>query len=445
MREDEVAIRASLSLAQAIREQYIHQAHCIISGDSEHIEHYERWVEQISERLRELAPLVPSGERWRVEHVATGSQELDQLFTTSILPALARDDRASVVRTHRQLEALSTQSAEHADHIARSVEQRMAHAHIAATRATRRGLAVGAVGAVLVITLSIVYTIRLRRAVVQPLEVLANAAGRFGGGDLSVRVAAIGEGELRAVAQAFDRMVGEIEDRERRLVASERMAAIGQLAAGVAHEINNPIGVIRGYLKTMTPDTAAELLEDELKILDEEAAACQRIAEDLVTYSRAPELQLDSIEMDGLLSETVRRFAERNATQGHRIDLDLTPGTVLADAARLRQVMVNLLLNAAQASPPESAIHVTGRPEDDGGYEFVIADRGPGIAAEDRARVFEPFFSKRSGGSGLGLSVCRGIVQAHGGSIWIEDLQGRGTAFHVEMPASPANGSLESV
>ena len=149
---------------------------------------------------------------------------------------------------------------------------------------------------------------RLRGAVIKPLDRLADAARRFGSGDSRARVGNVGEGEFRALSEAFDAMAEELEAREKRLVESERLAAIGQLAAGVAHEINNPIGIIRGYLKTMGPETPPETLREELQILDEEAAACQSIAEDLVTFARAPDLRRDSFALDTLLADTLRRF-----------------------------------------------------------------------------------------------------------------------------------------
>jgi signal transduction histidine kinase len=235
-------------------------------------------------------------------------------------------------------------------------------------------------------------------------------------------------------------MAEELDAREWRLVESERMAAVGQLAAGVAHEINNPIGIIRGYLKIMGPDSAPETLREELQILDDEAASCQRIAEDLVAYARAPELQRDSIVMDSLLRETVRRFQETSDGDGVRIVLNAAPGEVYADGGRLRQVVLNLMVNAAQISEVDGLIEVSGAVVEGGAYEIQVSDQGPGISPEERTEIFEPFFTKRPGGSGLGLAVCQGIVRAHGGSIVVEDRDGHGTTFRVRIPAMAATG-----
>lgn len=436
MQTREAAIRESLVLATAVREQYIHQAHWIIEQDPDHLEHYQEWVEKVQRGAETLQPLVPEEERWRVAKVLEESRALDDVFQNLLVPAMTRGEREKVVEYHKKADGLSQQATKQADFLARSVEQRMAMDHTSATRATRVGLLTGATCVVLVLAVSIVSTLRLRRAVLKPLEVLTAAARRFGSGDFESRVGPVGEGELRAVAIAFDRMAEELEERETRLIESERMAAIGQLAAGVAHEINNPIQVIRGYLKTMTPETPADVLEEELGILDEEAAACQRIAEDLVAFARAPELSREPVEMEELLAESIRRFGETSEGVRQMVHLTAERGIVVADRGRLRQVIRNLLVNAAHFSDPDQPIEVDGRPLEDHGYEITVSDAGPGIAPEDRGKVFEPFFSTRAGGSGLGLAVCQGIVRAHGGTISFESEFGRGAVFRVRIPGS---------
>jgi signal transduction histidine kinase len=365
---------------------------------------------------------------------------VDEVFRSAIRPAAEAADSRVIVEGHRRAEHISQRAASQADVIANLVERKMASAHGSAIRTTRIGLITGVIGVLLVVSLSIAFTVRLRGAVLKPLEFLSRAARRFGSGDFHSRVGNVGEGELRALSETFDRMAEELEARERRLVESERMAAVGQLAAGVAHEINNPIGIIRGYLKTMGPGSPPEALQEELRILDDEAASCQRIAEDLVAYARAPELRCDLVAMDTLLRETVRRFRGTSDGDGVRIALDVEPGEAYVDGGRLRQVVLNLMVNAAQASEAEGLIEVSGAPAEGGVYEIQVSDRGPGISPEDRTQIFEPFFTKRPGGSGLGLAVCKGIVRAHEGSIAAEDREGRGTTFRVTVPGAAATG-----
>ncbi len=433
MRDDEAAIKGGLALSTSIREQYIHQAHWIIERDDEHLRRYEERLAQVKREVAALRPLVPAEHRERLENVARDSEELDRIFRTGIRPTAESGFRSDVRHLHEQANAVSRRASEAADTIARSVEARMAKSHMSATRSTTIALVTGAIGVSLILALSVMFTLRLRRSVLKPLDVLADAARRFGAGDFDSRVGTVGEGELLAVASAFDAMAEELDERERRLVESSRMAAIGQLAAGVAHEINNPIQVIRGYLKTMSPDSPRQALEEELQILDEEAGACQRIAEDLVAYSRSSELQRDAVDIGELLRETARRFAETPEGRGRRIEVDATTAQVIADAARLRQVLLNLLVNAAQVSETDDPIELLGRKLDGDGYEMSVSDRGPGIDESDKPRIFEPFFSKRAGGSGLGLAVTQGIVRAHGGSISAHDRANGGTTMRVTL------------
>ena len=436
MHGDEAAIRESFNLATAVREQYMHQAHWLIEREEEHLDHYARWFESVEHGIRILRPLVPEAERHRLDQIAADSRALDEVFRSTIRPAAERGDWKAVAKGHRRAQHISQRASSQADVIATVVERKMGSAHVSAIRATRFGLIAGALCVLLVLSLSVAFTARLRRAVIKPLELLSKAARRFGSGDFRSRVGDVGEGELRALSATFDHMAEELEARERRLVESERMAAIGQLAAGVAHEINNPIGIIRGYLKTMGPDSPPETLREELQILDDEAASCQRIVEDLVAYASAPEPHRDSIAMETLLGETARRFQETFDDAGQRIVLDVVPGRAYADAGRLRQVVLNLMLNAAQVSETDGSIEVSGAPTGNGGYEILVSDQGPGVSPEDRTRIFEPFFSKRPGGSGLGLAVCQGILRAHGGRIVVEDREGGGTTFRVMVPGA---------
>jgi two-component system, NtrC family, sensor kinase len=280
----------------------------------------------------------------------------------------------------------------------------------------------------------------LRSVVLRPLHLLTDAALRYGRGDFAFRVGDVGKGELAAVADAFSRMADELARREARLLHNERMAAIGQLAAGIAHELNNPIGIIRGYLKTMSPDEDPETIQEELSILDEEAGHCQRIADDLLTYARAEELTLDRLSMRSFLSESAKRYAVGAGSGNVAVDVNVEDAKVEADGVRLRQVILNLLNNAGQVSPPGSSIRIRGEVRGDG-YQIEVADQGPGIPTADQQRIFEPFFSMRKGGSGLGLAVCQGIIRAHGGSIDVDDAAGGGAVFRLTIPLKPAERS----
>jgi two-component system NtrC family sensor kinase len=443
MRHGEDPIRRGGQLVTAVREQYIHFAHTLIQGDDSHVEHYQEWAAKVLADLAALEAYVPAPEHWRVDEIRRSSTQLDQLFRDQLVPAIHDRDVEALRFAHERAEALAETAAQHADAVARAVEGRMVGAHISATDVTRVGLIQGLVCVGLVLLISVGFTIRLRRSVLMPLGRLTEAARSFGAGELHRRLGPIGRGELQEVASAFDRMADELVARQKQLVQVERMAAIGQFAAGVAHEMNNPIGIIRGYLKTMGPEEPPDLLREELRILDEEAAACQRIAEDLLAYARVPQLALGRVEMDAFLKESISRLSEAGEFEEARVRVEAEAGAIRADHARLRQILANLVRNAVQLAPAGEIVNVRGVRRADDGYEFQVSDRGPGVAAEARDRIFEPFYSRRAGGSGLGLAVCQGLVAAHGGHISVEEREGGGATFRVLLPAEPPARDFE--
>ena len=443
MRHDEASIRQGLSLATSVRELSIHIAHTVIEADDSHLDHYGDFRDRVRTQIQQLSSRVPAQERHRLKALGEKTQRMHDLLMESALPAARRGDLEEVRKVHREIEALGEVAAEHADALAHVTTSQMAHAHVLATNSTRLGLLEGGLCAGLIVILSIGFTLRLRAAVLKPLLTLTQAARRFGSGNFEERVGRVGKGELAALGDAFDHMADELARREARLVQSERMAAIGQLAAGVAHELNNPIGIIRGYLKTMSPEEDSETLRDELAILDEEAGHCQRIADDLLSYARTGELSIDRVHMGEFLKQTATRFQSGNASNGSHVEVSAQDATVEADGARLRQVVLNLLANADQASPPNAMVLLRGQLVG-AQYQIEVEDTGPGVAREDRAHIFEPFFSKRRGGSGLGLAVCQGIVRAHGGTIDVVEKPAPGTIFRVCLPEKHARTSRPS-
>lgn len=437
MRHDETSIRSGTLLVGAVREQYVHIAHSLLDTEHDHTGHYAGHVDQVKAQIEALRSRVPKAQAWRLDEVDRTTRELDALFRDQLLPAQQRHDQAAVQRLHLEAIALSEAQFVHADALARAVEGMMAGAHVSASGVTRFGFLIAGVFVGLILLLSVTFVRRWRRSVLEPLRRLTAAARSVGAGDLSVRLGAIGGGELQEVALAFDQMGSQLVEREQALLQAERMAAIGQLAAGVAHELNNPIGIIRGYLKTMSPDADPDVLREELEILDEEAVACQRLVEDLLAYARTPSLELQPVRMHEFLQDTATRLRESDELSTTRLEVRAAPGTIRADRSRLRQVVANLVVNAAQVSANDSTVVIEGLAQAGGRYEFAVLDEGPGLPPAEHARVFEPFYSQRRGGSGLGLAVCQGIVAAHGGEIDVATRAGGGARFAVRLPNEP--------
>jgi signal transduction histidine kinase len=434
MREMEPVIQNGYLIAASIRGQYMHQAHWIIERSDEHLDRSAAEAARAEQGIRELALALDPGSRGELLALERGSKALAHEFSEQIVPAVLANNLDAVRRYHIDLNRHSERLMQQADRVARGIGDNMAEMHRRTVETTRRGMAVTVLCIASVLSASVIFVLRLRRAVVKPVDDLVDAARGVAQGRFEIRVAGPEKGELGELARAFNGMAEELSAREKRLIQSERMAAIGQLATGVAHEINNPIGIIRGYLKMMSPTSPSAQLASELRILDEEAAACERLASDLLDFSRTSELHRSEVDMDRLLSETVERFLGTAEGKGRRIDVDLAPGSIQADAGRVRQVILNLLKNAIQSSLPDTVVELWGAPAGGGGYAFEVLDRGSGIAEVDLGRVFEPFFSRKSSGSGLGLAVCQGIVKAHGGTISISRRDGGGTVVRVVIP-----------
>ncbi|MEZ4459153.1 MAG: HAMP domain-containing sensor histidine kinase [bacterium] len=432
MRHDEHAIRQGLELSTAVRQASVQIGRCLVDPNAANVKQYEVIREQVRSRIQQLAAAVPTEETWRIAALGDNTQRMHDLFVSEGIVAARLGKTSEVRRIHNEISTQSTQAAEHADALARAVEGRMSHAHVLATDSTQLGLAVGLAGILLILMLSIAFTLRLRARFLQPLDVLTSAAGNLARGDFDTRVGDVGVGEFAELGRAFDHMSLELARREAQLVHTERMAAIGQLAAGVAHELNNPIGIIRGYLKTMEPDGDVDTLRDELTILDEEAAQCQRIAEDLLAYAKVGELVTEPVNAAELLQETADRFQAKLSPNQRKIEVQAADAQVVVDRARMRQVLVNLLANADGASPPNAPVKLSGR-VDGSHYIIEVSDEGAGVPDTERDRVFEPFFSKRKGGSGLGLSVVLGLVQAHGGHVEVDSSESGGAVFRVVL------------
>jgi two-component system NtrC family sensor kinase len=231
------------------------------------------------------------------------------------------------------------------------------------------------------------------------------------------------------------------EEREmtRQLASAEKLAAIGRLAGGVAHEINNPLGGILAFSQILQrDDVTPEERKDYLTEIERSALRCKAIVESLLRFSRqAPQIKRRVLSLNDVVREAVRITGQKSSGRGIRVRMDLHEnlGSVLGDANQLQQVVVNLLGNAFDSMPGEGEIEVSTN-QQDLEVELRIADRGSGIAEEHMANLFDPFFTtKEEGkGAGLGLAVSYAIVQEHGGRITAFNRTAGGAEFLVSLP-----------
>ncbi len=265
------------------------------------------------------------------------------------------------------------------------------------------------------------------------------------------------DGSLRHIAvgavplfegQAFSGMLGVVTDLteeaqlRRRLRQAEKLSAIGELVSGVAHELNNPLTVIRGYAQLLCGQNGSEAAERELRAISQHAERAARVVQGLLTFAREhPRIQ-ETVDLNAVLQSVLDACEPQMAGAGIRVIPELAAGLprVQGDHYQLQQVFVNILTNAEQAMAQAGRggeIRVRTSITGDGQLLVAIADNGPGIPAALADRIFDPFFTTRAEqqGTGLGLSICYGIVRAHNGRVWVESAEGQGATFYVMLPA----------
>src|SRR5262249_13569433 len=256
----------------------------------------------------------------------------------------------------------------------------------------------------------------LMRSILRPIAALRGGTERVGAGDLQSRIDLPEGDEFAALAASFNQMTADLRRNQEALVRSHKLASIGQIAAGVAHEINNPLGVILGYTKVLRKERDGE----ELQIIEDEVNQCRRIVQDLLDLARPQRLELQPIDLAEVARDAVQRLGVDVEVAGHLC------GT--GGEAKPRQVIVNLVMNAIEA--PSTRVTV--------GVErgvLVVSDDGPGMTSEVLAHVFEPFFTTKRNGTGMGLAIAQAIVDAHGGRIEIASTPGEGTRVSVSLPS----------
>ncbi|MBC7788633.1 MAG: response regulator [Anaerolineae bacterium] len=227
-------------------------------------------------------------------------------------------------------------------------------------------------------------------------------------------------------------------DMRARLVETERLAAVGQLVAGVAHEVNNPLSTISAFAQLLLRDGGLSADQREsLDVIQGETVRASQVVKDLLTFARRSESQPQPLDLNELIERTVRVSGYELGGKHIVVHTTLAPllPSVYGDPRQLQQVILNLVTNAVQAMAADGSgtLRITSRTERDK-VVLEVADTGPGVPERARAHIFEPFFTTKSEGTGLGLSVSYGIVTAHGGTITIASTSRDGTVFRVSLP-----------
>lgn len=407
------------TLGDRVREQYVHQAHTFILGTADHLEHHGEAGEAVLEQLESIERMhhLDAASRAEIAEVRTAVETFQGRFAERVVPeTVARGlDRTRAAQLHAEQEATFAAVAQRLGRLQVRLEGEQERERVDAEAATRQAWQLAALLALTGLALVGWVARRLAHAVLDPLAALQDALRAFGAGRRDARAPVAGDRELAELATGFNAMADAVGEAEERRVRAERLGALGEMSAAVAHELMSPLAVILGDPVIRRPEMAA---------IREEAEHARRIVQGLLGFARPGEEPSVPLDLADAARCAVERVEPEADVHGVSVRLDVrTAASVIASPSGIRQVLDNLLRNAVVAAPEGSVVEV----EVDAGPVVRVLDRGPGIPAAIRERLYEPFVTGRATGTGLGLAVCQRVVRAMGGRLAHADREGGGT------------------
>lgn len=321
------------------------------------------------------------------------------------------------------------------------------------------GVAIG------VIIIIILVAILMAKKISAPLKKLEEAAKKIESGDYKANFSLKAPSEIENLSVSLNQMAKELEKEKRelenwtdtletkveertdqlkrineQLFRSEKLASLGKLAAGVAHEINNPLtGVLTNSSLLLEDLEEGDPRRDDVQVIVNETIRCREIVKRLLDFARQtkPQKKLTNINslIDNIILLVRNQASFRNITIKKNLDENIP--LIMADLDQIQQVFINLILNASEAMAKGGTLFITSRFSKSGDFiEVEFKDTGCGISAKDRAKIFDPFYTTKEHGTGLGLSISYGITERHGGNITVESVEGAGTTFIIHLPVN---------
>ncbi len=312
------------------------------------------------------------------------------------------------------------------------------------------GIGFGALGILFGFVVSYFVSARVTR----PVERLAEAARTVGGGDWTRGGGAGGvnieiddvaaASEIKELARAFETMTRQLVDQRDRLVQAERVAAWRELARRLAHELKNPLFPLRLTIdnlqraRSLAPAEFDEVFDESVTALTTGLQNLNTVVARFSDFARMPTPEFSQVSLNGVIEEALSVFRAQLTAPGRvaialTVDLDPSVGSIRADADQIGRAIQNLLLNAIDAMPQGGELRIRTQRED-GMVRIDVADTGGGLTAEERERLFTPYYTTKQHGTGLGLAIVQSVVADHAGKISVESAPGRGTIFHIELP-----------
>jgi signal transduction histidine kinase len=398
----------------------------------EHVAKMMRWIAEYEDRIGNLGKVRSEQERLRRGGRGGAGERL---------LALQREEKAKVEQLRAVAREIQVYVAENAQ------SERSDIARILKVSTILLVITVG-----LIVVLGSVINSKLARSIVTPIRNLERITKKITRGDFSESIEVTGHDEISSLAESFNQMedkldhamnalediIKQLQEKQSQLVEAEKLAGIGKLAAGIAHEINNPLTSVLTFsnlmLEQCPPDDPRY---DKLKLMARETDRARTIVRQLLNFGRESVIKPVKININQPVTEIAESLVAQEAFKGIELSLKLADNLpeVYADPAQVGQVVLNILLNAIHAITPPGTIDVSTRLADKS-VEVIFTDSGKGIPDEHMHKIFDPFFSTKAAtkGTGLGLAVSYGIIKKHGGEIVVESAVGKGTTFIVRMP-----------
>jgi signal transduction histidine kinase len=442
------SLHAAEELILALHQIHVALQHYQLTGERKYLEavpalrgNTERWLAE-SERWGTAA-----SEKEMMARVRRGHDQffgdLDHLLQAPSDSLPGEVKRMSAMLDHEVIQPTQAYLSLNA----RESEESIAENQVFATWLIWALLLLGTCGSVAGLLAGFGFARAFQRSLVQLSVPIRAAAGHFDEviGPLTVTATTdLHEMEhiLRGIAERIGAMMERLRQSEREVLRAEQLAAVGQMAAGMAHELRNPLTSMKILVQAASAGGTADapepggLRDRDLVVLDEEITRLERLIQSFLEFARPPQPHKRIQDVKPLVAEAVQLIQSRAAMCTTGLELDLPSQQVRAavDAAQFRQVLLNLLLNALAAIGSGGIIGITLRREPEGWLSLCVTDNGCGLPSALGNRIFAPFVTTKETGLGLGLSICKRIVEAHGGEIMAADRPEGGAVFTVRLP-----------
>ena len=357
----------------------------------------------------------------------------DSLRTTGISRVLLGDEEYEVLP--RPLDAPANGAPAAAGPVALILRSRTAQ--LQSLQSIHAGLLATAVVAVLLAT---VLSFAVARTIAQPLAAITGVMREVAStGDLTRKIAPHrnrwDDDDARLLATTFNTLTDSIARFQREMSQKERLTALGRLSTVIAHEVRNPLMIIKSALHSLRqPGAAPEVVHEAITDIDEEVVRLNRIVNEVLDFARPIQFELSKVDVNALCRESAGAALASGPGAAIAMELDPALATMTTDPGRLRIALVNLLVNARHAVHGNNG-HVTLSSRASGeSVRISVADGGTGIAAHDLAKVFDPYFTTKRGGTGLGLPIAKNIVEGLGGTLTVSSTPGKGTDITIDLP-----------